>query len=106
MKTGVGVASAPLRAAMASVVCALFAATALLAPSLLTVGTDIPAAVTLTALALVFAAVVRLGSRSMVLLVSAADSTHPTAEEARPVLRGRATDPVHHPLRPRAPGLA
>jgi hypothetical protein len=106
MKTGVELMPEPLRATLVSVVGALFAATALLAPSFLTVGTDLPAAVTLTVLALAFAAVVRLGSRSMVLVVSAGDSTHPTGDEARPVLTGRATDPVHHPLRPRAPGLA
>ena len=29
-----------------------------------------------------------------------------TADLAPPVLAGRVTDPVHHPLRPRAPGTA
>lgn len=29
----------------------------------------------------------------------------PTADEAPQVLAGRVTDPLHHPLRPRAPGL-
>ena len=31
---------------------------------------------------------------------------HATGREAPPVLSGRVTDPVHHPLRPRAPGSA
>lgn len=30
----------------------------------------------------------------------------PVRDEPAPVLRGRATDPVHHPLAPRAPGTA
>ena len=30
----------------------------------------------------------------------------PAADSAPPVLTGRVTDPLHHPLRPRAPGPA
>jgi hypothetical protein len=105
MRTGVGVVAAPLRATLANLTFAMVAATALLAPSLLGAGTDGPAAVTLAALALVFAAAVRLRSRSLVLVVSSGNATQPIRDGARPVLPSRVTDPIHHPLRPRAPGL-
>jgi hypothetical protein len=105
MRIGVGALPALLRAALASVLFAMFAAVAQSAPSLLTFGTDVPAAVTLAALALVFAAVVIVRSRSTVLVVGGGGSPHLVGDEAAPVLPGRATDPVHHPLRPRAPGL-
>jgi hypothetical protein len=106
MKTGCGVVSAPLRVTLASMVWAMFVVPALQAISLLTLGPDVAAAVTVAALALVFAAVVRLGTGSMVLVVNDGSPILRTGDEAPLVLPGRSTDPVHHPLRPRAPGLA
>jgi hypothetical protein len=53
------------------------------------------------------AALVRLDVRSVALAAAGARSATPPAREAAPlVLTGRVTDPVHHPLRPRAPGMA
>jgi hypothetical protein len=103
MPTGLVVAPARGRAMLAGLACAVFAA---LMPTLLTVGTDVPSAVTAAALALMFAAVPLLCSRHVVLRVAAQRPTYAPADGAAPVLRGRATDPVHHPLRPRAPGPA
>jgi hypothetical protein len=106
MKTGGGAVPAPLRAALASVMCAAFAATALSAPSLFAGGASAPAVVGLAALAFVLAAAVTARSRPVVLVVSADESLRAAGDEAPPVVAGRATDPLHYPLRPRAPGRA
>jgi hypothetical protein len=52
------------------------------------------------------AAVTRLDSR-LATLVARAQGRHPsTGDEVLFLLACRVTDPLHHPLRPRAPGLA
>jgi hypothetical protein len=103
MPTGLVVASASGRVMLASLACAVFA---VLMPTLLTVGTHVPFAVTTAALALMFATVHLPRSRHVVLMVCAGGQTHSPGGGAAPVLPSRVTDPVHHPLRPRAPGLA
>jgi hypothetical protein len=103
MPTGLVVASARGRVMLAGLVCAVFA---VLMPTLLTFGADVPFAVTAAALALMFAAVHLLQrSRYVVLTVGADRQTHAPGDGAAPVMPGRVTDPVHHPRRPRAPGL-
>ena len=74
--------------ALAGTACALLV---MLAPSLL--ATSAAESTPLT-LALVLATT---GNRS---------ATPPSRDAAPLVLTGRVTDPVHHPLRPRAPGMA
>ena len=82
------------------------AALALLAPLLFLPALDSSAAVSLAVVTLVLAALLRLGDRGAGLAVRAVVTGTPNAGETPPVLTGRITDPVHHPLRPRAPGMA
>ena len=82
------------------------AALAVLAPLLFLTAFDTPAAVSLAVVTLVLAALVRLGDNGFLLAAGAVVTGSPTARETPPVLTGRITDPVHHPLRPRAPGTA
>lgn len=98
-----GAGTARLRLALALMV---GGAVALLMPSLFSATVDAPSAVVLTAVALAMAAV-GLNGRRVSTLVSGelALPLHP-ADEAVSFLAGGVTDPVHHPLRPRAPGLA
>ena len=77
----------------------------ILLPSLLTPASVAAGSVTLAVLALGLAALVRFGIRCGALAVRTKTAVPSTTAQARPVLPGRATDPVHHPLRPRAPGL-
>jgi len=77
---------------------------ALLMPSLFAAA-DTPSAVVLAAVAVVVVAVVRLNSRFVTSVASALVQQPRSADEV-PALTGRVTDPLRHPLRPRAPGLA
>ena len=88
---------------LASVVGAVLAC---LLPSLLATAVDAPAAVTLAVVVLVLAGIAQLGNRVGVLAARFVPATQLTGREAPLVLAGRVTDPVHHPLRPRAPGMA
>ena len=78
---------------------------ALLAPLLFFTTFDSSAAVSLAVLTLVLAALVRLADRGP-FLADPIVVRPPPAGETPPVVTGRITDPVHHPLRPRAPGMA
>ena len=80
-------------------------AVALLMPSLFGMTGDAPSAVLLTALALAVAAVVALNKHVATVVATALPQPR-TTNDAPSFLAGRVTDPVHHPLRPRAPGLA
>ncbi len=82
------------------------AALALLAPLLFLTAVDSSAAISLAVVTLVLAALVRLEGHGASLAARAVVTASPTAGETPPVLTGRITDPVHHPLRPRAPGTA
>jgi len=80
-------------------------AVALLMPSLFATTVDAPSAAVLAALAV--AAVAALArDRLVVIPVTSGLAPQPgSAAEVPSFLAGRVTDPVHHPLRPRAPGL-
>jgi hypothetical protein len=94
-------AAAGLRLAGALVVGATLAA---LMPSLgQTV--DASSAAVLLGLMVAMAAVVVFGRHAVMTLPGVLAPQSPTADEAPQVLAGRVTDPLHHPLRPRAPGL-
>lgn len=76
----------------------------LLLPSLLITAPDAAGPVALAVLALAFATLVQFELRCV---ARASPVALPSVRgEPAPVLAGRVTDPVHHPLRPRAPGLA
>ena len=79
---------------------------AVLASLLFLTAVDTPAAVSLAVVTLVLAALVRLGDHGVGLGARAVVTGSPTAGETPPVLTGRISDPTHHPLRPRAPGMA
>jgi hypothetical protein len=85
---------------------AVAAGLAILAPSFLLTAVDAPSTVSLAVVTLVLAALVRFGDHGAVLAARTVITGPPTALETAPVLTGRITDPVHHPLRPRAPGSA
>ena len=85
--------------ALAGTACALLV---MLAPSLLATSVAESTPVTMA-----LAALVRLDLRSVALATTGTGSATPPIGDASPlVLTGRVTDPVHHPLRPRAPGMA
>jgi hypothetical protein len=94
-------ASARARVLLAGMVSA---ALVLLLPSLLATSGDAPAMVGLAVVALALAAMVRFGASYGALSAGTLTAPCPTRRETLPLLPGRATDPVHHPLRPRAPG--
>ncbi len=85
---------------------AIFAAATLLAFSLQVAGAGTPAAVSIAALAMALTLLSSVRSRRVAVVAGAGGPTYPSGTDAPPVLAGRATDPVHHPLRPRAPGRA
>ena len=82
----------------------LAAALVLLLPSL--VAADTPAAVGLAVVALALVAIVRIAASFGALAARTSTAAYATRRVAPPLLPGQATDPVHHPLRPRAPGTA
>jgi uncharacterized protein (TIGR03382 family) len=89
--------------ALASVVGAVLG---ILLPSLLTTTVEASGAITLALLGLALAALVRFGMRGVAVAAYTETAMPSIGDDAPLVLPGRATDPVHHPLRPRAPGLA
>jgi len=96
-------AATPRRVALVSLGAA---ALAVLAPLLFVTALDSSAAVSIAVVTLVLATLVRVGDHGPGLAARAAAIVSPTAGESPPVLTGWITDPVHHPLRPRAPGTA
>jgi hypothetical protein len=82
----------------------LGAALLLLLPSL--VATDSPALVAVAVVAMALTAMVASGATLGVLAAGIATPAFTTRRAAPALLPGRATDPVHHPIRPRAPGTA
>lgn len=57
-------------------------------------------------LTLALAALLVLAARQLLLAAGLRPVATVVASGPPPLLSGRVTDPVHHPLRPRAPGLA
>ena len=91
-------------AALCGTACALLV---MLAPSLLATSAAQSTPLTLAIVTMALAALVRLDVRSVALAAAAGRCATAPARDAAPlVLTGRVTDPVHHPLRPRAPGMA
>lgn len=78
----------------------------LLLPSLLMGSSDSAGSVALAVAALGFASLCRLGTRHQLLASRTRVMAVPRRAAVVPVLAGRVTDRVHHPLRPRAPGRA
>jgi alpha-beta hydrolase superfamily lysophospholipase len=99
-----GGVTARLWLALAATACA---ALVVLVPSLMMTTAADSRPLTLALMTVVLAALVRLDLRSVALAAADAHSSTPRAGDGAPlVLTGRVTDPVHHPLRPRAPGTA
>jgi hypothetical protein len=97
-----GATTARLRLALALVV---GGAITLLMPSLLASSVDGPSSAVLVAVALAVAAVAVLLSHVATPVPGTLAPHSRAADDAAPLLTGRVTDPLHHPLRPRAPGL-
>lgn len=74
-----------------------------LLPALVTSDATTPA---VAGVVLALAAMLVRAPRALSRAACAQLTTAPTCEAPPLVLPGRATDPVHHPLRPRAPGQA
>jgi hypothetical protein len=102
MSRMIGAATTRLRLWLALVV---GGALTLLTPSLFAATLDAPTAAVLMAVALALAAVAVLLSHVAAPVPGALTPRSRAADEAPPVLASRVTDPLHHPLRPRAPGL-
>ena len=102
MSRMVGAATARLRLAVALVVGGAFA---LLMPALLATTMDAPSVALMAAVAVALAAVVGLSSLIATSVPRAMAPPPHAADEAPSFLAARVTDPLHHPLRPRAPGL-
>jgi hypothetical protein len=79
---------------------------AILTPSLTATAIDASATVTLAFLMLAVASLVRFGHRGGAVASRGVAATAPTGDGPPPPVAGRVTDPMHNPLRPRAPGLA
>jgi hypothetical protein len=102
MSRKVDAATAQLRLLLAV---AIGGVVALLLPSMTATTVDASSAVVVAALALAVAAVVLLSAHGTASLPRAVALQPGTADELPSFLAGRVTDPLHHPLRPRAPGL-
>ena len=102
MSRMVGAATARLRLALALVVGGVVA---LLMPSLLATTMDAPSAALMVAVTIALAAVAGLNSLIATSMPRALAPQPRTADETPSFLAARVTDPLHHPLRPRAPGL-
>lgn len=79
---------------------------AILTPSLTATATDASATVTLAFMMLAVASLVRFGHRGGAVASRVVAAIAPTGDGPPPPVAGRITDPMHHPLRPRAPGSA
>jgi hypothetical protein len=102
MSRTVGAVTARLRFALAVL---LGGAVALLMPSLFATTVDSPSAVVLAAVAAAVAAMFGPHSRVAASVARVLVPQPRAAEDTPAFLARRVADPVHHPLRPRAPGL-
>lgn len=106
MSGSVGDAASAARARAAAAVCALAAVLAALAAlPVLTPGAAAPGSFALVVLAFALAALTRTGARCLQPAHVRVPARTPGGATP-PSRAGTATDPVHHPLRPRAPGQA
>ena len=76
-----------------------------LLPAVLGTTVDSSSAVALVALGLALTTVVVLGHLGAATVSGALTVGAVASDDVPPFLAGRVTDPQHHPLRPRAPGL-
>ena len=74
-------------------------------PSLGMIAHDPAGSAALAVLALAFAMLVQSETRCLLGASRPVAPVAATRGQPAPMLPGRVTDPVHHPLRPRAPGL-
>ena len=79
---------------------------AVLIPTLTGTIPDLPAGVSVALMSLAVAAISRLVPGTGTLACRAPSTVAAAGRDTCPVPAGRVTDPVHHPLRPRAPGMA
>ncbi len=79
---------------------------AVVLPSLLTIGSDMPTMLALVVVSLTLVPLVRLGHRLVDRTVGQTPALLLSMGDASPVWAARLTDLTHHPLRPRAPELA
>jgi hypothetical protein len=75
----------------------------LVLPSIAT-AVESPSTLVVASLAMAVAAMVHVGSRRQLALAFVPVRVHPSSDEVYDVRPGQATDPGHHPIRPRAPG--
>ena len=75
----------------------------LVLPSIVT-AVEGPSALVVASLAMAVVAMVHVASRRELALALVPVRAHLSSDEAHVLLPGRVTDPVHHPIRPRAPG--
>jgi hypothetical protein len=75
----------------------------LVLPSIVT-AVEGPSALVVASLAMAVAAMVHVASRRELALALVPVRAYLSSDEAHVLLPGRVTDPVHHPIRPRAPG--
>lgn len=80
-------------------------AVALLVPALFAMTLDAPSAAVLVAVAVAVAMVAVLSSHVVTSVTGVLAPLPRSSAEGPSYLAGRVTDPLHHPLRPRAPGL-
>lgn len=78
----------------------------LLVPPLLATGAETPGAVTALAVVALTAVLALLVAGTDLLATRSPVVVRLARGDVPPELTGRATDPTHHPLRPRAPGQA
>ena len=81
----------------------LAGALGLVLPSIVTAGEG-PSALVVASLAMAVVAMVHVASRRDLALALVPVRGCLSSDEAHVLLPGRVTDPVHHPIRPRAPG--
>ena len=81
-------------------------AVSLLLPVLVAPTADASASMVLVALAMACAAAALLNSHVATSVARVSAPSLRSADGAPMLLAGRVTDPVHHPIRPRAPGMA
>jgi hypothetical protein len=81
-------------------------AASLLMPSLFAAPLDVPSTVLLATLVVAFAATVGFNHHVGTSVARALAPPLRAVGDAPIFLAGRVTDPVHHPIRPRAPGMA
>jgi hypothetical protein len=75
-------------------------------PTLFTATADAPSVGAAAALTLAIAGLLALALRQVLLTACLHPVAAIAADGPPPLLPGRVSDPVHHPVRPRAPGLA